>query len=588
MTFKEAAYFILKREKRPMTAKEIVEMALKEKLIKTSSKSPDRDMAIQIYDDIRLNGKNSPFVKVGRGLFGLREFDEQERETTAERVGHLIKRLEETQYRSNSPSEFEEVLKEAFSFLGFETDLIATPGNTDVVLKANIGRESYTVNVDGKTSKSGKISDVQIDWLSLEDHKGKTGADFVVVVGPDFAKGNVEKRAHKSGVVLLKVKDLIELLKEHDRYPFNLLELKRLFETPGDVSQVVEELVNAHRRRTHFLKNLKFIVEEMENLQSWLGYFTVDSLVARMVEKKLGPQMIKSVIDLLNSPLIKAVEEVSEGKYILVFSEKEISRVFERVASPFVEEAKGLNGKTSKDDKLKEKLIVYLSQDHRVPTLLREVLFPLCLEHTVVTREMIKEKLVRKRMAKDIRQAGLVLATASKVIGENELLKTIIEYDKVKPWMKDNFRLKKDYREIVQSVLEELGEIKENTQQKASVYFKWEMTKKSVIAWARKEKPYRNFCPLEYFQTILRKTLEAFRENTEVSVRTVASLLEKEELAPGRPFHGRSERYKIDMALGILELEGFIEWTGRKMPVTYRLKKPVEEIEKWAAWRFGV
>ncbi|WP_167310318.1 hypothetical protein [Thermotoga petrophila] len=43
-------------------------------------------------------------------------------------------------------------------------------------------------------------------------------------------------------------------------------------------------------------------------------YFSVDSLVARTVEEKLGSQMIKSVIDLLNSHLIKAVEEVSERK----------------------------------------------------------------------------------------------------------------------------------------------------------------------------------------------------------------------------------------------------------------------------------
>lgn len=97
-----------------MTAKEIAEIALK---IKTSSKSPDIDMAVLIYDDIRLGGKNSTFVKVGRGLFGLREFEDQEREETVGEVQHLIKNLEETQYRSNSPSESEKILKEVFSFL---------------------------------------------------------------------------------------------------------------------------------------------------------------------------------------------------------------------------------------------------------------------------------------------------------------------------------------------------------------------------------------------------------------------------------------------------------------------------------------
>jgi uncharacterized protein YifN (PemK superfamily) len=459
MTFKEAAYFILKREKRPMTAREIVEIALKEKLIKTSSKSPDRDLAIQIYDDIRLNGENSPFVKVGRGLFGLREFYEQKREETVGEVQHLIRRLEETQYRSNSPSEFEEVLKEAFSFLGFETELKGEPGNTDVVLKAKIGRdESYTVNVDGKTSRSGKISDVQIDWLSLEDHREKTKANFIVVVGPDFSKGNVEKRAQKSGVVLLKVKDLIELLKEHARYPFNLLELKRLFETPGNADYVVEEIIRSHRDRTNFLENLKLIVEEMENLQSLLGYFSVDSLVART---ELGPQMIKSVIDLLNSPLIKAVEEVSDGKYVLVIPKKELSKLFGRLASACEQEKEqkeqdDVKNKLVKNELTKDELIKYLSRTERVPTVLREILLPLCLKHGVVSREMIKEELVVRKMAQNLGQAGLVLSTVSKAIGENELLESIIAYDKFKPWKKDNFRLKEEYKEMVHAVIEEL------------------------------------------------------------------------------------------------------------------------------------
>ncbi len=34
------------------------------------------------------------------------------------------------------------------------------------------------------------------------------------------------------------------------------------------------------------------------------------------------------------------------------------------------------------------------------------------------------------------------------------------------------------------------------------------------------------------------------------------------------------------MALGILKIEGFIEWTGKRNPVMYRLKKPIEELKK--------
>lgn len=42
------------------------------------------------------------------------------------------------------------------------------------------------------------------------------------------------------------------------------------------------------------------------------------------------------------------------------------------------------------------------------------------------------------------------------------------------------------------------------------------------------------------------------------------------------------------MALGILKIEGFIEWTGKRNPVMYRIKKPIEELKNWANQRFGI
>ena len=61
----------------------------------------------------------------------------------------LINELENTQYRSNKPGDFENALKRAFSYFGFEAELIGKAGDTDVLLTANIGNESYKVTVDG-------------------------------------------------------------------------------------------------------------------------------------------------------------------------------------------------------------------------------------------------------------------------------------------------------------------------------------------------------------------------------------------------------------------------------------------------------
>ena len=56
--------------------------------------------------------------------------------------------------------------------------------------------------------------------------------------------------------------------------------------------------------------------------------------------------------------------------------------------------------------------------------------------------------------------------------------------------------------------------------------------------------------------------------------------MEGRELAPDRPFRGkRSEGYKIKMVLGLLEMKGFIAWTGSRRPIEFPLTETIENLE---------
>ncbi|MFZ5554991.1 MAG: HTH domain-containing protein [Bacteroidota bacterium] len=72
LSFKKAAIKILERTDKPMTAAEITKIAMEENLIDSSGETPEATMAAQIYVDINKD-KNSPFRKVGRGLFTLKK-----------------------------------------------------------------------------------------------------------------------------------------------------------------------------------------------------------------------------------------------------------------------------------------------------------------------------------------------------------------------------------------------------------------------------------------------------------------------------------------------------------------------------------
>ncbi|MCX8174977.1 MAG: HTH domain-containing protein [Candidatus Micrarchaeota archaeon] len=75
MGFYEAAEKVLLKAKKPMTAKRITEIALTEGLLKTDGKTPHATMAARLYMDIIRKGSDSKFVKLDRGLFGLKGID---------------------------------------------------------------------------------------------------------------------------------------------------------------------------------------------------------------------------------------------------------------------------------------------------------------------------------------------------------------------------------------------------------------------------------------------------------------------------------------------------------------------------------
>jgi hypothetical protein len=114
-------------------------------------------------------------------------------------------------------------------------------------------------------------------------------------------------------------------------------------------------------------------------------------------------------------------------------------------------------------EELRNLLKKYLSENRTTPQRIREILLPLCLKCEVVTREMIKEELIKRGEAEDKGKAGIIVTTISREIGieQRDYLRQIIEYDKPNPWEKENYRLVEEYKDLVKRVLEDLNKEKE-------------------------------------------------------------------------------------------------------------------------------
>ncbi len=72
LTLVEAAYRILRQSQKPLTSQEIVDLAYKRKMHRSNGATPQNTLNAAIIRDLKANGEQSRFVKVGRGMFTAR------------------------------------------------------------------------------------------------------------------------------------------------------------------------------------------------------------------------------------------------------------------------------------------------------------------------------------------------------------------------------------------------------------------------------------------------------------------------------------------------------------------------------------
>ena len=82
MSFTDAAEFVFRRGGRPMSAREVTEIALAEGLIVTRGKTPASTMGANFHlEGLRKakRGRKGRFVRFEKGKWGLREWLEEDR-----------------------------------------------------------------------------------------------------------------------------------------------------------------------------------------------------------------------------------------------------------------------------------------------------------------------------------------------------------------------------------------------------------------------------------------------------------------------------------------------------------------------------
>jgi len=224
----------------------------------------------------------------------------------------------------------------AFEFLGFTVDQLGESGETDVLVQALLGPDSYTVVVDAKARGRGKLQNLEV--YTLKDHLQKNEADYAVVVAGSFAGGKIVRHAQDNGIVLLSVPVLGEWLHIHSQLPLNLNDYRAMFATAGLVDGLPTAVKSAAEKQEKWgrlLVDLLELIQETYELglsQSLPTNQLFAMLVTRLRGVRYAEQDVNQAITLLTHPALRAALGTGETGISLAMNRHTLAQTFRSLA----------------------------------------------------------------------------------------------------------------------------------------------------------------------------------------------------------------------------------------------------------------
>ncbi|WP_321433628.1 hypothetical protein [Trichococcus flocculiformis] len=248
----------------------------------------------------------------------------ERRDSNGSKINELLNEIRISSRDSSNPNRFEESLAQAFKVLGFKSEWLGGAGKTDILIQApTTPKFAYTVAIDAKTTYSGGVTEGQINFDTIVEHRKKHKADFSLVVGREFQGERLVERALKHNVALLDVENLEYLIKMHVEVPLKSDSYRKVFSQTGIIDvHVIEEDRSKIVRDGNLLKAImKCLFEESSDplTEGIMQPREIYLLLKNQVNINPAPNVeeIKQILEFLSSPLIGCIGETKEGYYTL-------------------------------------------------------------------------------------------------------------------------------------------------------------------------------------------------------------------------------------------------------------------------------
>jgi hypothetical protein len=211
----------------------------------------------------------------------------------------LVQELQGAAIDSKDPNRLERAVAEAFRFLGFSVEWIGGAGRTDVLLRAPLGIRRYGVVVDAKSTARSKVTDGQVDWLSIRTHREQERAQYACLVGLDFAGGQLLTRAVEFEVALLTIGELGEVVALHGETPLTLAEIRPIFlASPAakDALPQVRAAARERRRKRLLIVRLLTHIDNFNQAQPDIVLAKPETLLASILGER-NPDLLGTTLE---------------------------------------------------------------------------------------------------------------------------------------------------------------------------------------------------------------------------------------------------------------------------------------------------
>jgi len=302
LSFKEAASQILKLVNEPLSAQEIIDIALQKGILSSEGKTPEATMAAQLYLDIK-NNENSRFKKVGKGKFSLKEQIDSPKSPLLliEKQNLLVKETLKKCLYEIDPFQFEFLVGDLLKEIGYEdVEVTKRSGDKGIDINANLTMEGLTnVKTIIQVKRFKKGNNIQGKVIAQLRGSAEVDQRGLVITTSDFTKAAIEesKAPNKMPVALVNGERLIELLIKYgvgvkkeivslysfdDEYFDNEEEVNRKAQTygknralwpmPGGADSYIDTLLKYLERVNHSLNTKKeladWYINNFENVKS--------------------------------------------------------------------------------------------------------------------------------------------------------------------------------------------------------------------------------------------------------------------------------------------------------------------------------